>query len=129
MSRRALLGYSGTAAAGAVVGASAPATAAQDTAAQDTAATDTAATDETAAVTFKRDTYFDGSSQIANTNPDYSEPDGYVRIEFRMTFERGNPAVETIEPLDIAGALNEFLASRGWPAITFYGTPEPAPLN
>ncbi|MEU4658367.1 hypothetical protein AB0G32_31315 [Streptomyces sp. NPDC023723] len=117
MSRRALLGYSGTAAAGAAVGASAPAQAAA------------AAADETAAVTFQRDTYFSGDAHIANTNPEFTEPDAAVHIDFRVSFERSNPDIAAVEPIDIADALNEFLVSRGFPAMTFYGTPEPAPLN
>jgi hypothetical protein len=39
------------------------------------------------------------------------------------------PAPYAISPQEIADLLNDLAVRRGWPAITFYGTPKAAPLN
>lgn len=114
LSRRSLLGYSGTAAAGAVLASSGPA---QATA---TEATETA---DAATVTFPGGTEFSGS--VLLPEGDYV---GQISLSFSVGFSE-TPAANTITPLEIANALNELTASRGWPAITFYGTPAPAPLT
>ncbi|RPE38077.1 hypothetical protein EDD90_0945 [Streptomyces sp. Ag109_O5-1] len=54
--------------------------------------------------------------------------DAFVAVKF-MVHTEGGPSASRIEPLDVAQLLNDFAASRGWSAITFYGTPGPAPLN
>ncbi|MGI5456788.1 hypothetical protein ACQEWB_27205 [Streptomyces sp. CA-249302] len=112
MSRRSLLGYSGTTAAGALLGAGTSAQAAADS--------DTATTD------FPANTEFSGGSTLPD--PVYSEGAGHVNLTFRLTCET-SVAGSKVDPIDVANALNEFLATRGWPPITFYGTPAPAALN
>ncbi|MFF1678053.1 hypothetical protein ACFVYG_18680 [Streptomyces sp. NPDC058256] len=113
LSRRSLLGYSGTAAAGAVLASSGTA---QATAAEATEATATA-------VTFPDGTKFSGTVMM---EPSDSGPQ--ISLSFSVGFS-STPTANTITPLEIANALNELTASRGWPAITFYGTPAPAPLT
>jgi hypothetical protein len=114
ISRRSLLGYSGTTAAGAVLAGTASAQPAQ--AAQ--AAADTAAAD------FPAGTRFGGRASLSTGDDRSAE----LEIEFKVTTTEA-PAANTITPLEIAKLLNDFAASRGWPPITFYGTPAPAPLN
>ncbi|MCI3279067.1 hypothetical protein [Streptomyces cylindrosporus] len=111
MSRRALLGYSGTTAAAAALGTT--------TSAQ-------AADDETSTPEFPPDTEFSGTATLPD--PVYSEGAGNVSIHFRVSCDT-SVAGSKVDPIDVANALNAFLATRGWPAITFYGTPAPAALN
>ncbi|WP_030671894.1 hypothetical protein [Streptomyces sp. NRRL B-1347] len=121
VSRRSVLGYSGSAAAGAVL-ASAGTAQAQDGKAAKTAETaETAEKAQAAAVEFTPGTEFSGRVQHAT---------GYA--ELTMTFKvktEESPAQYDISPAEIAEALNEVAAKRGWPRITFYGTPPKAPLN
>ncbi|WP_328875269.1 twin-arginine translocation signal domain-containing protein [Streptomyces sp. NBC_00287] len=113
LSRRSLLGYSGTTAAGAVLGSAASAQPAQ--------AAEAGA--EATATEFEPGTFFKGSSSMEiNDNP------AEVRIEFRVSTSEA-PESYSIAPLEIAQFLNELAVSRGWPPVTFYGTPLPAPLN
>ncbi|MFV5998628.1 hypothetical protein ACNPQM_41350 [Streptomyces sp. NPDC056231] len=119
MSRRTLLGYSGTTAAGAVLGGAAaqPAQAAEPQAVQ--------AQTQTASANFPAGTLFEGRVGIdtgADTNPE-------MRIKFSVMIEERPPADSVISPQEIADALNELVARKGWPTITFYGTPAPARLN
>ncbi|MET8944477.1 twin-arginine translocation signal domain-containing protein [Streptomyces sp. NPDC004542] len=111
MSRRSLLGYSGTAAASAAVGGAASAPPAQ----AQVARTETASTD------FSPGTLFSGESTIGDV-------DAYLTIKFRVQVTDA-PASHSIDPLEIAGLLNDFITERGRPAVTFSGTPPPAPLN
>ncbi|GAA1376126.1 twin-arginine translocation signal domain-containing protein [Streptomyces beijiangensis] len=113
ISRRSLLGYSGTTAAGAVLG---------------TAGTAQAVEAESSSADFPVNTQFSGSVNLSNPNPDVSEPDGHVNLSFRVNCDTSR-AGTNIDPIEIADALNEYIQSRGWPPITFYGTPAPAPLN
>ncbi|MGW1718594.1 twin-arginine translocation signal domain-containing protein [Streptomyces sp. NPDC002156] len=114
ISRRSLLGYSGTAAAGAALGTATQAEAAED--------------DPTALPEFPYNTEFSGDSNIPN--PEYSEADGHVTLSFRVSCSTtGAARPNQIDPIDVANALNAYLESRGWPTMTFYGTPVPAPLN
>lgn len=113
ISRRSLLGYSGTTAAGAVLG---------------TTGSVQAAEAEASSADFPINTEFSGNSNISNSNPDYSEPDGHLELSFRVNCDTNRTGTK-IDPIDIANALNELAESRGWPPITFYGTPAPAPLN
>ncbi|WP_405813608.1 twin-arginine translocation signal domain-containing protein [Streptomyces sp. NBC_01390] len=114
ISRRSLLGYSGTAAAGAALGTATQAEAAAD--------------DPTAMPEFPYNTEFSGDSNIRNA--EYSEPDGYLGISFKVDCSTtGAARPNQIDPIDIANVLNTYLESRGWPPMTFYGTPVPAPLN
>lgn len=114
LSRRSLLGYSGTAAAGAVLASSGTA---QATA---TEATETA---DATTVTFPSGTEFSGKTLMPVD--DYA---AQISLSFSIAFSEA-PTTNTITPLEVANALNELTASRGWPAITFYGTPAPAPLT
>jgi hypothetical protein len=113
VSRRSLLGYSGTAAAGAALGTTAQAEAAGD---------------PTAPPEFPVNTEFTGDANIPG--PDNGEPDGHVNISFRVDCSTSGAArPKQIDPIDIANVLNEYLQSRGWPTMTFYGIPVRAPLN
>ncbi|MFD3933416.1 hypothetical protein [Streptomyces sp. NPDC058614] len=114
LSRRSLLGYSGTAAAGAVLASSGPAQAAAAEATQ---------TADAATVTFPSGTEFSGKTLMPVD--DYA---AQISLSFSIAFSEA-PTTNTITPLEVANALNELAASRGWPAITFYGTPAPAPLT
>ncbi|MFG2928415.1 hypothetical protein [Streptomyces achromogenes] len=114
ISRRSLIGYSGTAAAGAVIAGTASATPAQ---AAETASASTAAD-------FPEGTLFGGRSQRNISGDMPSE----LEIKFSIA-NAETPAAYSVTPQEIADAINKFLATRGWPAVTFYGTPAPAPLN
>ncbi|MEV6396217.1 hypothetical protein AB0M39_15815 [Streptomyces sp. NPDC051907] len=111
VSRRALLGYSGTAAAGAVLASSGSAQAAGG---------ETAQASQTAAVEFDPGTQFQGDTSIGDR-------DAYMEVKFSLRVE-GAPAQNVITPLEVAQALNQLAASRGWPPIQFHGTVR-APLN
>ncbi|MEU7054123.1 hypothetical protein [Streptomyces eurythermus] len=121
ISRRSLIGYSGTAAAGAVIAGTAsasPAQAAEPTQAVQAEAASTAAT-------FPEGTLFGGRSERDTGNDMPSE----LEIKFSVANAAEMPATYSVTPQEIADAINKLLASRGWPAVTFYGTPAPAPLN
>lgn len=111
MSRRSLLGYSGTAAASAAIGGTASAQPAQAQEAQ----AGTASTD------FSANTLFSGHSSIADV-------DAFLEVRFSIDTSEA-PAANRIDPLEIANVLNDLFTKRGWPTVTFYGTPPPAPLN
>lgn len=111
ISRRSLLGYSGTAAAGAVLATSSAAAASGE-------ATDTEAA---AAVEFENGTEFSGITSI-----------GPIDAQMSLTFSVrvvDVPAANNLTPLEVAEALSALAEARGWPPITFYGSPPPAPLN
>ena len=110
ISRRSLLGYSGTAAAGAVVGTATSAEQAQ-----------AAETESTSAV-FPDGTLFTGGSGIADA-------DTYLTIKFSVETNASDASGNRIDPGELADLLSDFAVSRGWPAVTFYGTPVPARLN
>ncbi|MEE1736882.1 hypothetical protein PUR49_10265 [Streptomyces sp. BE147] len=114
ISRRSLLGYSGTAAAGAVF-ASAGTAAAEDT--------DADAAQPTA-VEFSPGSKFEASSSMA-------ESDLMMEMTFsvRVDWPNGYPSAHDITPLEIANALSAIAESKGWPPLTFYGPQPPAPLN
>ncbi|MEU9150642.1 twin-arginine translocation signal domain-containing protein [Streptomyces sp. NPDC048417] len=107
ISRRSLLGYSGTAAAGAVVGTAAPA--------QQAEAADTTTSQ------FGEGTLFSGTTSLGDA-------DYYLEIKFSVSTAEA-PSANQISSLEIADLLNEFAATRGWPPVTFWGTPPPAKLN
>jgi hypothetical protein len=112
ISRRSLLGYSGTTAAGAVIGAAGSAQAAEPDA---TTAAESSSAD------------FPSGSRFS---ADYSI--GPIDASMTLTFSvsaMDTPTENVITPIEIANLLNELAESRGWPAATFYGTPAPAPLT
>lgn len=120
VSRRSLLGYSGSAAAGAVLASAGTAQAEEKSGA---AAAQTAQTAEgsPSAVAFEPGTQFSGRVQHSS---------GYA--ELSMTFSvrhEERSGQQEVTPADIAEALNDLAAKRGWPPITFYGTPPKARLN
>ncbi|MCX5395468.1 twin-arginine translocation signal domain-containing protein [Streptomyces sp. NBC_00102] len=126
ISRRTLLGYSGTAAGAALGGiASAqPAEAAEAPAAQATQATQAEASTTTAAE-FAPGTLFDGLTRTPfNADGEWGE----LRIKFSVEHAE-TPVAHVVSPLELAQLLNDFAATKGWPAMTFYGTPVAAPLN
>lgn len=119
-SRRSLLGYSGTAAAGAVLASGGTAQAATTTAGG--AAVTASAESGTAAVDFPEGTRFSGTVRMPGTE----------MTELTLSFTVSTvetPAAQRIDALEVAEALNELAAARGWPPVTFYGAPAPAPLN
>lgn len=117
ISRRSLLGYSGTTAAGAVLGSTAGAPPAQAAEAEDAGAQ---------ATEFDSQTFFKGRTGRPGADPTGTTME--VEIEFRVQNTEA-PAAYEVSPAEVAEALNELAASKGWPPITFYGTPKPAPLN
>ncbi|MFD8417665.1 twin-arginine translocation signal domain-containing protein [Streptomyces sp. NPDC059650] len=124
ISRRSLLGYSGTAAAGAVLasGGSAEAAEAHAREAKATAAAATTTTQGTqAASAFPRGTQFKGTGMVP-------EVGGEVVITFSVSTVDA-PASYDIPPIELANALNKIAQAHGWSPITFYGTPAPAPLT
>ncbi|MCL3994344.1 hypothetical protein [Streptomyces lavenduligriseus] len=120
ISRRSLIGYSGTAAAGAVIAGTASASPAQAAEPAQAVQAESAST----AATFPEGTLFGGRSQRDTGNDMPSE----LEIKFSIA-NAETPAAYSVTPQEIADAINKLLASRGWPAATFYGTPAPAPLN
>ena len=108
ISRRTLLGYSGTTAAGIAFGTSGTAEAASAEEAQ-------AASSE-----FPEGTLFRGSALL-------NDVEGYLNLEFSVSTNQ--TGAQDIDPVEIAELLSDLAAARGWPAVTFYGTPKPAPLN
>ncbi|WP_330292576.1 hypothetical protein [Streptomyces sp. NBC_00576] len=115
ISRRSLLGYSGSAAAGAVLVAGEQTQAAAATEA--TEATTAAASE--AAVTFPNGAEFHAGASL--------DLDSSLQLTFSLQIQ--TDAQHMITPIMIADALNEIAASRGWPALTFYGRPAEAPLT
>ncbi|MEU2435644.1 hypothetical protein ABZ595_05505 [Streptomyces rubradiris] len=126
ISRRSLIGYSGTAAAGAVIAGTASASPAQAAQPAQPAQPAQAAQAESAstAVSFPEGTLFDGRSQ-RHIGPDTPSE---LWIKFSIV-NAETPAAYSVTPQEIADAINDLLASRGWPTATFYGTPAPAPLS
>lgn len=86
------------------------------------AAADTTDTTDTTSADFPEGTLFAGTSSLGFERPQ-------ITIKFSVAASEAPEAANAVSPTDIADALNDFIASRGWPAITFYGTPAPAPLN
>lgn len=126
MSRRSLLGYTGTAAAGAVFATAGTAEAAgRDEAATATKATQASASESaTASVEFMDGTEFRADHSMAET-------DLMMEMSFKVRVDKPNgyPSAQDITPLEVAQALSVLAQSKGWPPLTFYGTPPPAPLN
>ncbi|MBD0842092.1 twin-arginine translocation signal domain-containing protein [Streptomyces sp. TRM68416] len=116
ISRRSLIGYSGTTAAGAVLGSAASAQPAQAAEAQTEA--------EAASAVFPPDTLFSGMSRISHTDTGTE-----LYVKFSVEVAETPPAGAGITPQEIAELLSDFAVSRGWPPITFYGRPAPTALN
>ncbi|MFI5744158.1 hypothetical protein ACIA9I_38095 [Streptomyces anulatus] len=111
ISRRKLLGYSGTAAAGAVFAS---------TSAADAAEADSATT----TVEFMEGSEFRADARM-------SESDLMMDVSFKLRVDKPNgyPSAQDITPLEVAEALSALAQSKGWPPLTFYGTPPPVALN
>ncbi|MCX4766224.1 hypothetical protein OG562_35655 [Streptomyces sp. NBC_01275] len=105
MSRRALLGYSSSAAAGAVLASAGSAQAEESSVAEEAA--------ESTAV------WEGGNTFHGVTSP--GPEDGSISMTFSLDF-MASPTAQEVTPLDVANAINELLASRGWSDIQFYGT-------
>ncbi|MFF3782706.1 hypothetical protein [Streptomyces sp. NPDC001933] len=112
ISRRSLLGYSGSAAAGAVFASAGAARAAGTEEAQ------------SAPVEFGPGTEFKAQQSMA-------ESDLMMEMTFsvRVDWPNGSPSAQEITALEVAQALSAIAESKGWPPLTFYGTPAPAPLT
>ncbi|WP_330242451.1 hypothetical protein [Streptomyces sp. NBC_00525] len=113
LSRRSLLGYTGTAAAGAVFASAGTAEASGQEAQSTTTST----------------VFEDGTEFRA----DHTMGENDLRIEMsfsvRVDKPNGYPSAQHITSLEVAQALSALAQSKGWPPLTFYGTPPPAPLN
>ncbi|MDQ0957702.1 MULTISPECIES: hypothetical protein [unclassified Streptomyces] len=125
VSRRALLGYSSSAAAGAVLTSAGPARAEEADVSDGTAAARQGGVTEQAS---DSDTEWGGSTQFrGTTTPPSPEDEGYIVMTFSID-QMPSPTMQKVTALDVAEAVNELLASRGWPAIKFYGN-VPKALN
>ncbi|MEU5580794.1 hypothetical protein ABZ791_29400 [Streptomyces huasconensis] len=121
VSRRALLGYSGSAAAGAVIASSGSAQAAEgQTAVHQTAGAGAAGAEQAAGVEWPMGGEFSGHSSLAAA-------DASMTVRFSLEIEHA-PSGQNITPLDIADAINEMAEARGWPRIQFHGMVR-TPLN
>ncbi|MGA4847384.1 hypothetical protein ACOBQB_14380 [Streptomyces sp. G5(2025)] len=116
VSRRALLGYSGSAAAGAVVASAGSAQAAEGKAAE----AGTAGAEQASEVEWPMGGEFTGHSSLA-------ADDASMTVEFSLVIENA-PSGQNITPLDIADAINKMAEARGWPRIQFHGMVR-TPLN
>ncbi|MEV8343628.1 hypothetical protein [Streptomyces niveus] len=116
ISRRSLLGYSGTAAAGAVL-----ATSAASASASTVSASASASGEAAVPVDFPPGTEFTGDTSIGPI-------DAAMTLTFTLRVDQA-PAANDVTPLEVAEALSALAEARGWPPITFYGAPAPAPLN
>jgi len=114
VSRRSVLGYTGTAAAGAVlptvVAGSAQAAEAKSEAQADQAGA--------TGVVFPNGTLF---KAVVHRG---SEDD-----EIALSFTLGAGESSGVTPAEVANLLSTYVQSKGWPALTFYGTPAVQPLN
>jgi hypothetical protein len=104
VSRRALLGYSSSAAAGAALASSGSARA------EGTEVADQAS---------ESDTEWGGSVRFHGVTPPGPE-DGSIGMTFSIDL-MPSPTAQKVTALDVANAINELLTSRGWPSIQFYG--------
>ncbi|MFC4033543.1 hypothetical protein ACFO3J_18950 [Streptomyces polygonati] len=118
VSRRSLLGYTGTAVAGTVLAGAGTAQAAP----ANTTTPHTTAT--TPSVVFAGDTKFSGYATV----PTDFGGTGEIDLSFTVGISEAGGSF-TVTPLEIANALNALLASHGWPPVTFYGSPAPVALN
>ena len=50
-------------------------------------------------------------------------------VNLAFSFEMAGDTVPNFDRLDIARVLSEYVQSKGYAAVTFYGTPEAAALN
>jgi hypothetical protein len=107
VSRRALLGYSGSAAAGAVLASGGSAQAEESSTVAEQAAADST-------VTFVSDIGFTGAS-VPDVDADA------LRVHFTVEGGGSSPTTEAVTALDIANAINDLVTSRGWPPIRFHG--------
>ncbi|SEG47429.1 hypothetical protein SAMN05216223_105376 [Actinacidiphila yanglinensis] len=134
ISRRSVLGYTGTAAAGTILATAATAQSAQAAQPGETASASaphtapaTAHAQQAGASTadFPFGTTFTGN--VSPTLPG-GEDNSNLSITFTVQCTEA-PAAYDVTPLEIANALSAYAQSRGWPAITFYGAPAPVALN
>ncbi|MER6143620.1 twin-arginine translocation signal domain-containing protein [Streptomyces sparsogenes] len=131
ISRRSLLGYSGTAAAGAVLASAGSAQAEE----ADTAVKAEKAGKAEEAVKAGKAEPTAAAADVPTTGEFWGDAgrdgagnDARMSLRFSVSFESTNEA-DAITALEIANALNELGKSRGWRPATFYYTPAPAPLN
>ncbi|WP_331755718.1 hypothetical protein [Streptomyces sp. NBC_01643] len=112
ISRRSLLGYTGTATAATLL-----------TTVGSAQAADTGSGIEYASgVNFPNGTEFSGSASLSGI-------DGEMTFTFSIKSNGDVPTEDLIAPVDVANVLNDFATTRGWSPITFYGTPAAAPLT
>ncbi|MET9843119.1 hypothetical protein [Streptomyces ossamyceticus] len=139
LSRRTLLGYTGTAAAGTAAAGTALLTGGPARAAENGAADENPTPSRAQAQSPSQIQAQTQAQENAGTDfPEGTKFSGYVRMpgtemtELTVSFTVSTteaPAAQRISALEVANALNELAATRGWPPVTFYGTPAPAPLN
>ncbi|KUJ69448.1 hypothetical protein ACZ90_11195 [Streptomyces albus subsp. albus] len=124
ISRRSLLGYSGTTAAGAVLASagSAQAADAEEKKGKDAGGTGVEeSVGAQAAASFPAGTEFKGRTAVPGVG-------GELVITFSVAMMDA-PASHDVPAIDIANALTKLAEDHGWSPITFYGTPAPAPLT
>ncbi|MGW0947362.1 hypothetical protein ACWD4O_33095 [Streptomyces sp. NPDC002623] len=127
VSRRALLGYSSSAAAGAVLASAGPAQAEAEAQAQAQAEGSVGAAQaaETETET-ETDPDWGWNVPFRGVTPPGPE-EGSIVVSFNIDF-MSSPTAQKVTALDVADAINELLTSRGWPAIQFIGS-VPKALN
>ncbi|WP_037911207.1 hypothetical protein [Actinacidiphila yeochonensis] len=134
ISRRAVLGYTGTAAAGTILAGAGQAHAAEP--AQQPTATPQAQTQaqpearaqqaDASTPDFPQGTQFSGGTYTTFPGAD----DGTsMTITFSVQWDMVAPGTHAVTPAEIAQALSQLVQSKGWPAITFYGAPAPVAVN
>ncbi|MDG5803616.1 hypothetical protein P9869_13230 [Streptomyces ossamyceticus] len=143
LSRRTLLGYTGTAAAGTAAAGTAlfaggPVRAAENGTAGENPTPDQAQTRPPSQTQAQTQAQAQAQENAGADFPEGTKFSGYVRmpgtemteltVSFTVSATEAS-ATQRISALEVANALNELAATRGWPSITFYGTPAPAPLN
>jgi hypothetical protein len=123
ISRRSVLGVTGTAAAGTILATAGPAQAAQPAAA--TSATAHAQQADATEPVFPNGTVF--TADASPTLPG-GEDNSYLSITFSVRCDE-TPAAYALTPADVADALSAYAQTRGWPPLTFYGAPAPVAVN
>jgi hypothetical protein len=129
ISRRKVLGYTSTAAAGGILATAGTAGSAH--AADADPAPNTAA----GAVTYAEQASADSVTWATNnvfkafvSLPGEEEPPE-LTISFSLDIATFADASADITPYEVASALSALAESRGWPPLQFYGSPAPVPLT
>lgn len=82
-----------------------------------------AAPPASAAVSFPPGTVFKGSCSIP------AGEGSSQGVDITFSVQATGDSNISFDPVDIAEWLSQYVQGKGLPAMTFYGTPAPAPLN